>query len=67
MKMDFTTDAVTWRPSDSAEPSTAKPSIVAITPMVSAMNGALIRPTMTWWTPTAAWSRTRNWSRVRPP
>ena len=35
MKMDFTTDAVTWRPSDSAEPSTAKPSIVAITPMVS--------------------------------
>ncbi len=45
MKIDLTTEAVTWRPSDSAEPWTANPSIVAMMPMVSAMNGALIRPT----------------------
>ena len=32
MKIAFTTDAVTWRPSDSAEPFTASPSIEAIRP-----------------------------------
>ena len=45
MKMAFTTDEVTWRPSDSAEPSTARPSIVAMMPMTSAMKGALMSPT----------------------
>ena len=35
---------VTCRPSDSAEPSTARPSIVAMMPMTSAMNGRLDDP-----------------------
>ena len=45
MKIDFTTEEVTCRPSDSAEPSTARPSIEAMMPMTSAMNGALMMPT----------------------
>ncbi|UUP15571.1 hypothetical protein NTH_00008 [Nitratireductor thuwali] len=42
--MAFTTEAVTWLPSDSALPPTFMPSTEAITPMISAMNGALMRP-----------------------
>src|SRR5205085_4732688 len=45
MKIALTTDEVTWRPSDSAEPSTASPSIEAMRPMISAMKGALMMPT----------------------
>src|SRR5579875_9364 len=44
MKIDLTTDAVTCRPSDSAEPLTAKPSTQEIKPMMSPMKGALINP-----------------------
>ncbi len=40
MKIAFTTDEVTCRPSDSAEPWTASPSIVAMMPMTRAMKGA---------------------------
>ena len=43
-KIDFTTDAVTCRPSDSALPPTFMPSTEAMMPMISAMNGALISP-----------------------
>ncbi len=43
-KIDFTTDAVTCWPSDSALPPTFKPSTAATIPMISAMNGALIMP-----------------------
>ncbi len=45
VKMAFTTEEVTRRPSDLAEPSTSRPSTDAMRPMTSAMNGALIRPT----------------------
>ena len=45
MNIAFTTDAVTCRPSDSADPFTASPSIEAISPITKAMKGALIRPT----------------------
>ena len=45
MKIDLTTEAVTLRPSDSADPCTSMPSTPAMTPMVAAMNGALISPT----------------------
>ena len=44
MKIDFTTDAVVCVPSDSALPRTAMPSVQAISAMISAMNGALMRP-----------------------
>src|SRR5215471_17985977 len=40
-KIDFTTDVVVCRPSDSALPRTRRPSLVAMMPMTSAMNGAL--------------------------
>ena len=43
-KIDFTTEAVTCWPSDSALPPTFMPSTEAIVPMIMAMNGALIRP-----------------------
>ena len=44
MKIDFTTEAVVCVPSDSALPRTAMPSVQAISAMISAMNGALMRP-----------------------
>ena len=44
-KIDFTTEAVVCKPSDSALPLTFRPSLQATTPMTSAMNGALIMPT----------------------
>jgi hypothetical protein len=45
-KIDFTTAAVVCRPSDSALPFVSSPSTQAMMPMISAMNGALIMPTM---------------------
>src|SRR5947209_6458768 len=44
-KIDFTTEVVVCRPSDSALPWTRRPSAQATTPIISAMNGALIMPT----------------------
>ena len=44
-KIDFTTEAVVCRPSDSALPLTRSPSPQATMPITSAMNGALIMPT----------------------
>src|SRR5262249_60020118 len=44
-KIDFTTASVVLRPSDSALPCTASPCTLATAPMISPMNGALIRPT----------------------
>src|SRR6202023_3834887 len=44
MNIDLTTEAVTCRPSDSAEPATARPSTQEMSPMTSAMKGALMRP-----------------------
>src|SRR5262249_16504390 len=41
VKIDFTTEEVVFRPSDSAEPSTFMPSMQAITAIIRAMNGAL--------------------------
>ena len=45
-KIPFTTDDVVCWPSDSALPCTASPSTQATMPITSAMNGALIMPTM---------------------
>ena len=45
MKIDLTTDDVTHRPSDLADPRTSMPSVAAIRPITTAMNGALMRPT----------------------
>src|ERR1700730_4261968 len=53
VKIDLTTEAVTCRPSDSAEPATARPSTQAMSPMTRAMKGALIRPLRKVWSPTA--------------
>ena len=39
MKIDLTTEAVTLRPSDSAEPRTSMPSTPAMTPIVAAIVG----------------------------
>ena len=58
---------VTCRPSDSAEPSTGEPSIVAMMPMTRAMKGALISPTMKVLMPTAARSRDRKTSVLMSP
>src|SRR6476646_6128740 len=44
-KIDFTTEVVVCLPSDSALPLTRMPSLQATTPITSAINGALIRPT----------------------
>ena len=45
MKIDLTTDEVTHRPSNSADPRTSMPSVAAMRPITIAMNGALMRPT----------------------
>jgi len=45
-KIDFTTDVVVCRPSDSALPLTLSPSLHATAPITKAMNGALIMPTL---------------------
>src|SRR5262249_42653620 len=45
-KIDLTTDTVVCRPSDSALPLTWRPSTHATMPIASAMNGALVIPTM---------------------
>ena len=45
-KMDLTTELVVCSPSDSALPLTLRPSAQATTPIASAMNGALIMPTL---------------------
>ena len=60
MKIDFTTDVVVCRPSDSALPFTRKPSLQATMPITSAMNGALMMPTWKWVTDTASCSRARK-------
>src|SRR5690606_13874885 len=46
MKIDFTTDIVVCRPSDSADPCTLSPSTQATSPTMSAMNRALTMPTI---------------------
>ena len=45
-KIDFTTEAVVCRPSDSALPFTLRPAVQATIPITTAMNGALIMPTL---------------------
>ena len=45
-KMAFTTEVVVCKPSDSALPLTRSPSLHATTPITSAMNGALMMPTL---------------------
>src|SRR6266436_5451555 len=53
-KIDFTTDVVVCLPSDSALPFTRKPSLQATMPIASAMNGALMIPTLKLVTDTAS-------------
>src|SRR5689334_23126546 len=53
-KIDLTTDVVVCRPNDSALPRTRSPSLVAMMPITSAMNGALIMPTSKCVTDTAS-------------
>ena len=67
MKMAFTTEEVTWRPRDSADPSTASPSRVAMMPMTSAMKGALMSPTRKVFRLTAALRRDRKMSGLMSP
>src|SRR6476619_4559083 len=55
-KIDFTTDVVVCRPSDSALPFTRNPSLQATIPITSAMNGALRMPTWKWVTEMASCS-----------
>src|ERR1700730_5008080 len=45
-KIALTTDTVVCRPSDSALPLTWRPSTLATMPITSAINGALLIPTM---------------------
>ncbi len=61
-KIDLTTEAVVCRPSDSALPSTSRPSTQATMPIISAMNGALIMPTAKWSSEIASRSRARKTS-----
>src|SRR5215468_6391827 len=56
-KIDFTTEVVVCLPSDSALPLTRKPSLHATIPITSAMNGALMMPTLKWVTDMASCSR----------
>ena len=56
-KIDFTTEAVVCRPSDSALPFTCSPSAQATTPMTSAMNGAFSMPTLKWVSEIASFRR----------
>ena len=56
-EIDFTTDVVVCRPSDSALPLTRKPSLQATIPITSAMNGAFRMPTSKWVTEMASCSR----------
>src|SRR5215469_2392896 len=58
-KIDFTTDVVVCRPSDSALPATRSPSLQATMPITSAMNGALMMPTSKWVTEMASRNRAR--------
>ena len=67
MKIDFTTEEVTWAPSDSADPSVASPSIDAIRPMTSAMKGALMMPTMKVFTPMASCKSVAKATGLMPP
>src|SRR5579863_5278003 len=66
IKIDLTTDEVTHRPSDSADPRTSMPSVEAMRPITIAMNGALMRPTMNVLMPMAFWSRSRKLCGVTP-
>src|SRR5579863_454738 len=56
-KIDFTTDVVVCLPSDSALPFTRRPSLHATMPIASAMNGALMMPTLKLVTDTASCRR----------
>ena len=56
-KIDLTTEVVVCSPSDSALPLTRRPSLHATAPIISAMNGALIRPTSKCVTETASCRR----------
>ena len=66
-KIDFTTEVVVCRPSDSALPFTRRPSLQATTPMTSAMNGALTMPTSKWVTEMASLMRAMKISGLMPP
>src|ERR1700730_17070767 len=66
-KIDLTTEAVVLSPSEAALPSTLNPSTQATSPMVSAMNGALIMPTAKVGIQIAWRSRSRKISGVMPP
>src|SRR5580693_1832265 len=66
-KIDLTTDAVVFSPSEAALPSTSKPSTQATSPITSAMNGALIMPTEKVVTEIASRSRARKMSGGMPP
>src|SRR5580704_900570 len=66
MKIDLTTEAVTCRPSDSAEPATARPSTQEMSPMTSAMKGALMRPLRKVWRPIADCNTVINLAGVIP-
>ena len=67
VKIDLTTDAVVWRPSDSADPSTFMPSMQAMRPIISAMTGALRMPTKKVLRPIASLSRLTKVAGVTPP
>src|SRR5664279_190531 len=66
-KIDLTTDAVVWMPSDSALPWTFSPSEDATMPMTSAITGALIMPIQKSWIETASRSRDRKMCGLMPP
>src|SRR4051794_6953703 len=66
-KIDLTTEVVVCSPSDSALPLTRSPSEQATTPIASAMNGALIMPTLKWVTEIASLRRAMKISGLMPP
>jgi hypothetical protein len=66
-KIDLTTEAVVLSPSEAALPSTSKPSVQATSPMVSAMNGALIMPTSNVGSQIASRSRSMKIGGAMPP
>ena len=66
-KIDLTTEEVVLRPSEAALPSTSNPSTQATSPIMSAMNGALIMPTSKVGSQIASRSRARKISGVMPP
>src|SRR6516162_6068688 len=66
-KIDFTTDVVVCLPRDSALPLTRRPSLQAMMPITSAMNGALMMPTSKCVTDPASCSRAMKMAGAIPP